>query len=363
MQTTLTHNRFVGMFAFVLGASVLWGVISPDSPPPGAPVVEEVQVALLPSFLDVLESPGPNTRGRVWQPWHLDKARSIGHAQGVGDASATMVDPNGHLFVLDRDDGLVKKFDPSYRVDVTYGDGVDHTPTSFAVGPMGEVWTSDPNDRIRLFDTSGDIASSWPRRSRGLEIALLGDRLIVFTAPTPDNLKRDGLFTAHTLNGERVRGFGFLFEEQERNWIAGVGRIMPDDDGEYFLYVAQYGGLLARFDVNGKLDYAVRTVDSHLSLPTVEHLEGGATRLANGPVVALNVDGYDGRLYVLTRLTSNAGVERFVVDVYNESDGSYLYTHEAPEPCSRITVSGESVYTSGRGGLTEWRFSKAADPS
>ena len=353
---TLTHRRFVSMFAFVLGVSIVWGILSPDPPPSGPAVLEEIQVALHSSIVDALTSTTPVSAGRIWRPWRLKRVRSIGAPEGLSGPREMKLGPDNSLYVLDRNDGLVKRFDASYNLTTSYGENAGAVlPTTFVLGPDGGVWTSDPNDRITLFKSDGNLAESWPREARGLEMVLLADRLVVFTSPTPDNLKPDGLFTSYMLNGEKIGSFGFLLEEQERNWIAALGRIVSDDDGEHLFYVAQYGGLLARFDSEGELDYVVRTVDSHLQLPTVERLDGGAIRLAARSVLALNVDIDGERVYVLTRLTSSFGVEHVVVDVYSRLDGAYLHTYEAPESCSHILVVGERVYTSGPDGLTEWR--------
>ena len=358
---TVTHNRFLGMFAFLFAASVVWGVVSPDTPASGAVVLERVQVALHSSVHDAMARMTSGTPGgRVWRPWLLERVTSTGSRLGVHDPRALAIGADDGLFVLDRG-GLVKKFDSSYNLTQSYGGGDGLTvPTTFAVDAHGKVWTSDPNDRIRSFDRDGNVRDIWPREARGLEIALLKDRLVVFTSPTPDNRKHDGLFTSYTLNGEKIGSFGFLLAEQERNWIAAVGLIVPDDDGEHFFYIAQYGGLLARFTAEGKLDYATRTVDRHLPMPTVERLAGGAIRLAPGAVTSVGITLDGDRLYVLGRLTTSFGTERVVVDVYNGVDGSYLYTYRAPEFCSRILIAGGRVYTSGRGSLTEWRHTTTA---
>ena len=340
----LTTTRATAMLVVILGVSVLWGHFAPESDP-------GVVSALRPAFVSSLAPAPQAARTRRFVPWSFTQRLTLGGDHGLHSPIGLRLGPRGNPFVLDRGDGAVKAYrrDGS-RLAVYRGRGDAGYPTDFAVGDRGGVWTTDPNGRIVAFGEDGAIAALWPPQLRGVQVAAIGDRVVVMQGPAPDTL----FSTFGRFGDPRHASFGRLLENQRDAWLALVGEMATDRSTDSLYYAPNYAGLLARFDATGDVEYAVQTIDA-VAPPNIEVNEAGGVALPTDlshRLIDLGVDAR--RVYLLVRSWSAWGVESSFVDFYAKPDGSYLYSMEPPVGANGILFHDNEAYVSAGSTVTAW---------
>ncbi len=329
----------------------------------------EVQPALR------LQPQSQKKHARSWQERSFVKTMVIAPAAGVRLARPVSLkeDRSGDVLVLDWSDASVRRFSPSGRPGVSYHlppGTAGGNPEDFDVDAAGNVWICYHDaGTVASFEPGGRLRKTWHLASNPHRVIFAGSAgsagsageggLVVFAA----DAGRD-LFARYSAQGELVGGFGRLLAGGSQDLLTLDGDVARDgrDDAGGFVYAAAHTGLLASYTLNGEPRFLVRTIDP-VALPKIVAASGGSQKIAPGsPLAALTVSVSGGLIHVLADLPSLQGGSSRAFDVYDNRDGSYLYSVHTPEPTAFALVAGDRVYTIRDDVVTRWRMLGPGSP-
>ncbi|MCI0693962.1 hypothetical protein L0337_18395 [candidate division KSB1 bacterium] len=161
------------------------------------------------------------------------------------------------------------------------------------------------------------------------------------------------LFEICKTSGERIDAFGRIIEDQQKNFLALDGSIAKSSS-DSFIYVPFHAGLILSYTLDKQLRFYVQMIDPK-PLPKIIKSATGRThvdRKASYASLSTNTTGNE--LFILSEDESKGDKGR-VIDVYSNETGSYLYSMSVPEPCNRVFVTKDYVYTLSWTGLSKWQ--------
>jgi len=204
--------------------------------------------ALLSFALLLLSSPivvyaQPDSTQEVYE--YVMQWGSLGSGDGQFDLPAgSCFDPSGYLYVCDRSNNRIQKFDRNGNFILKWGSfgrdrGQFDEPMWITSDRSGHVYVNDAfNDRIQVFDSQGNFIRMWADSVDGISFAPSGK---LYVARPPDSLA-----VVDTL-GNYIRSWG---NGDPWWWPAGVAV----DDSEH-IYVSQLGNVdsnyIQKFDSLG----------------------------------------------------------------------------------------------------------------
>jgi DNA-binding beta-propeller fold protein YncE len=260
-----------------------------------APVLEgetsgigEAQLAFNPTGTQLWALPGPNTL-RAYDPDDLGlgalvtacpSGTAVGQCQMEGNPSTLSVDAEGKVWIADRANDRIQRFDPNGLNPVAYGSSgggdLGFVRPLAAVADGGSLWVTDVSGRVRRFDR-GTLAL---QRTFGgpSGTGLRGPKVAL--APGGEILQFDGgagLIRRSTANGTTLATFGQLGPAQGQT-IRGAA--IATDAGGNLLVLDQDGVRLQKLTPSGGLAWALGP------LP-----DGDPDRLQNGLGVAAGPGG------------------------------------------------------------------------
>ena len=270
------------------------------------------------------------------------------------------VDARGHVYVADLGDVKIKELSPDGQPVTVYGEGKGQGPgelnflNDFEVTSVGELWVSDKkNARVSVFEPSGRLSRTV--RSGDLRFPYrltLGPKMEAFVSL--ETIVSEDLFGVYDEQGRLLRRFGHLIEDQKWHSLALDGWLESDGEGG-FVYAGLYTGILARYGLDGRQRFLVRTIDSR-PLPKIFRAGRSMWVDPEAPLstATLSVTGTQ----VHSFSSEGEGVfRRRLIDTYRKEDGSYLYSRPVPEPCTWLIQRGEHIYTVGEDmAVSKWEM-------
>lgn len=259
------------------------------------------------------------------------------------------------LYVLDWRDRSVKRLSLSGEVIAVARMESDDLlpeaqPSHFDVSPNGELYIAYRDlGAVRVFSADGTFLRSVSLPKTPHRVAALSDSEFVVMTGEPDRF----LFHRFSVDGRLLSSFGRLVQGVQRplpldGWIASDGR-------GGIVFASFHSGMLARFDAtDGSQKFLVEAVRRG-PLPSVMVAPSGRRRVKPGSPfysLAVNVDG--DRIYVLSDKDRFYG--RGALDVYDVSDGTYLWSTQPPEPMSHAFVRGGLLFGGSSKRLGVWRL-------
>lgn len=270
------------------------------------------------------------------------------------------VDKEGSFYALDTGDQHVKKFSAAGKYERLFGAGQGEGPGEFkglidlVVDPAGKLWMLDIlRRRLNRFDADGVLETSFPVATKGMP-----KRFVLHPDNTPIVMTHGGsqyLFHRFYRDGEVLQSFGELIKDQTSMFIALDGFMRAGKEG--FIYAPNRAGHLLRFDFDGNLRYAIKTMDD-IPYPKVELKYKDGQLWAFKPVPLrrfatgdLSVLGEEIFCYSFEASTAN---ER-VIDVYRYADGAYQYSFKLSFKFDFFEITEEYFITIARSGaVTIW---------
>lgn len=307
---------------------------------------------------------------RRWVEVELEEVFSLseGEEYFLYNAWRVRVDSTGHIYVLDRADRRVKKFDQDGDFVMSMGGGRGRGPGEFlwpfdfTVAPDGEVWVIDSHRRnVTLFSPDGGLVESFNVNTVSFpnSVAFMGAGSSVVLAYGPPFRS---VFRTWSRDGTQREQFGTLLRNQTKTFSALSGTIRRSPGG--FLFAPNRASELLRFAADSTLRYAVETMDE-VPYPKVGVQEGdggGGTRLI--PVRRFSTRDLavaNGKIYCYSVPASTSS--KRIIDVYRYSDGQYRYSFEVSGYFQGFEVDDDSFITLGpKGGVTVSQMERTTFP-
>lgn len=260
------------------------------------------------------------------------------------------------IYIFDYGDLALKKFSLyDGTIIQKYGKGRGQSPgefgnpTDFLVTEEGLVWIADPvNTTISVFNADGSLSRIIRTLTRPYRLLLYGAEDMIIMPEAGEYL-----FEIYKTSGERIDAFGKIIEAQEKNIVALDGSIVKSSsDG--FIYVPVYTGLILSYTIDKQLRFYVQMTDP-IPLPKVIKSAAGRTYVdRKAPYASLSLNTTENELFML-REDDPREDKKGNIDVYSNETGFYLYSMLVPEPCSRIFVTKDYVYTLNGAGVSKWQ--------
>ena len=272
---------------------------------------------------------------------------------------------DGHVYVLDSAQRLIRKFSPQGDLVGTLpdpearaqGQADLYGPTGLALTPAGEVWVCDADDvAVKVFDAAGQLRQTYRLEASALRVLAVEDGGFVVNG-------RDsslGTFARYDAGGNLVRAFGRLVEDPFQDalvldgWIAGSAGT--------FVFAALHVGYLASYTTAGNLRFFVETIDRTPLPNLIVDVTDRDVRWIDpeAPRVAYSVLTEGDRIHVLTRTRSGKGAGG-VLDTYRHEDGAYMHSIEMPEEAIRAHRMGPFLYTLREDRVVRWQLAPSPD--
>lgn len=284
---------------------------------------------------------------RIWEEVDSKLKRSISlERRGIFRPLDVKSDDEGDIYVYDYSTPDIVKFLSSGQLTTRFGMGRGKgpgqlmSPTGFCLDNNGNVWVADPaNFMITEFSGDGKLVSTFRPKSMPLRIGALRNGDVAVAGVNATNL------IAVYRNGQLIKDFGHVFEQQEKYGFAFDGLLATDSQGNLY-YTFTRTGLLLSYHENGSLRFLVKTIDA-TPLPklTVSEVNGGISMRFTDPssFTALSVSVDNGRVYILNYQGAK-GLSGMPLDIYNSADGNYICTVMTPGKFLACAVRGNMMY-------------------
>lgn len=271
---------------------------------------------------------------RIWKEVMVDTVFSISTHQGkpILNPGRVKVDYMGRIYVLDLAEAAILKFSETGEYLTRYGKGkgrgpgeLQH-PVDYSVSSNGDVFVADANSAlVTIFSENGNVKATV--RVQGIPnriVQLDKDQFVISQIS-----KGGGLFDRFSNSGRHISSFGKFFEDQEyyglpinitftssNNKLIGAfersGQLFCfKDDSLIFFRESIEGFSMPKFEVR---QYSERDKKTTVIMPSSENIHAYRE---------LSVSGSS--IFVLAQDASKK-LGKIVVDVYNETDGTYLFS-------------------------------------
>ncbi len=259
-------------------------------------------------------------------------------------------DHKDNIYILDFDDRRVKKFSKEGRYVQTIGFGRGQgpgefsNPTDFDIGPNGSVWVCDPvNGYITVFNESGAVEKTIRlAKETPLRIAVKKNGYFVVRAAQIGEY----LFSAYGREGNLVRRFGNLFENQARIEVALDG-MWTKDATDYFVFVFYRVGAFVVYHAQSlSTEVYAQTINSK-GFPSILTIQRGDTRITrldkNAPYTTLSASIVGEEIHLL--VGNDGESNKSVIDAYDLRSGMYRKSYSIPSDVSFAHITHHRVYT------------------
>lgn len=245
------------------------------------------------------------------------------------------------IFLIDIENGYTIR---------TIGDGQGKgprefvNPTSLGFDINGNIWIADPKQaRISQFSINDELISILNMEQVSpFRIAVRqADLIVLATTSTPG-----GFFHQLNFEGIPIKVFDQLNNKTARTSLLYEGEITEQSEEIY--YALRHASIIRKYDANLDLLYSRQTLDV-ITTPKIESVSlpilGDAVghRVAqDSEVAALDITASPDKLYILYSGTKYHAY--FNIDVYNTTQGDYLYSYQLDHPASELQLMGNTVW-------------------
>lgn len=283
---------------------------------------------------------------REWPEVGLETVTVIGakEEQMLYRATSIAGTVYGESYISDYSDLVVKHFDAAGNLVQTYGHGGGEGPGEFG-NPMPPSIDADGN--VVVPDAGRRSVTKFGSEGEVLETSRLDFPLFRMTFTDEGHYyfmlssaaRGDHMFGSTQGLGQPLQTFGK--SDLESLGLGGEITTVGDD----LIYSPTYFRFIARFSPSGDVVYAWETMDQ-VEPPTFETLEAlgmVGLRFKSRTPAKYILAYFDGRLYMESRVLS-AERESTVIDVFDATDGSYIYPFDIPNRWSDIDIAGNCLF-------------------
>ena len=268
----------------------------------------------------------------------------------------------GFFYVLDYKDSRVKQYSSSGQLYASYGNDESAGPgdafqaIDFMLAPDGKIWITDQrNPRLFQYSSVGVRVNTVKLDSKGFRLARLAEGRI---ALLPYDAKENLLLILDTHGKIRKRAVP-IAKQQEKVYMSLFGELESDPNGESVILTSHYGGLIVRFDADGAIIYARRTINPP-PFPIVRKRVSRGLTVKNilRDDVKENSRGNsitENEIHLLWSSRLIEGQKSIYIDVYDLQTGDYRYSYRAPSYARDIIVTGDLLYTAQDSTVTLWQ--------
>ncbi|MGB9774920.1 MAG: 6-bladed beta-propeller, partial [Bacteroidota bacterium] len=222
--------------------------------------IQDAQVTELALLVEPREQ---RTRERIWKAVDFDLKRKISlEDERVFRPTTVKSDGKGDIYILDFSAPDIVRFSSSGQFSMRFGMGKGKgpgeliNPTDFCIDNRGNVFVVDPvNYMITKFSGEGKVVSTFRPKSMPQRVGALPDGDVAVVSAIGTNL------VAIYRNGQLVREFGHLSEQQQRYALAFDGYLTTDSEGNLY-YAFTRAGLLISYSKIGSRIFFVKTIDA-----------------------------------------------------------------------------------------------------
>jgi hypothetical protein len=274
-----------------------------------------------------------SARKRNWREVIIDTVFSISTYQGkpILNPGLIKVDSKGRIYVLDLAETAILKFSETGEYLARYGKGKGrgpgefHHPVDYSVSPTGDVFVIDAKSAfITVFRENGNVRRTVRVQGIPNRIVHLGKDQFVIS-----QIGRGDFFERFSNEGRPISLFGRFFQDQE-NYVLPINIILTSSNSR----------LIGAFEWSGHLfcfkdDTLVFFRESIDGLPmqkfeVVQQSEGDKKTIIVRPS-SQNIHAYrelsvsESSIFLLAQDVSKK-LGKVVIDVYDENDGTYLFS-------------------------------------
>jgi len=281
---------------------------------------------------------------------------SIGFAQGLEGPAYSHICHEDKLVVLDAIRYAVQEISPAGRINgsvaLTPAILLQSSMPLTAIAPQedGTTWICNPNGSVVGFLRDGRVQRTLPHDVKAMRLDVSKDRLIVTL------VNSNQLFAIYTTNGQIVKKFGEFLENQNQMPLLVDGWLTVDELQQSFFFAPRYAGFLASYGLDGTQRFLVQTMDAS-PLPRFRLNEKGALLFPSLSKKVSYLASREGKLYVLMNQQGSSldDKQNSSLDIYDSSDGSYLFSTILPGHYTEIAMGSNTVYTLGANGIDVWK--------
>lgn len=260
------------------------------------------------------------------------------------------VSPDEHVFAVDQTNGIFE-YSPNGGFHGAFKKSSE--PKIQSVTDL--VLTTR---RISIADLIGKAIHTYDRENGAWKTLNLNDEPYRLEPTGRDSffVMRIGnsmLFDEIESSGEKLGSFGVLLQDQGWTSLALDGFIARS--GVRMIYCAKYLGILASYETDRRLGWAVGTIaPPDKALIAYSSTTRSVQRPSLPACESLSADGAS--FGVLTRRINGLGVSSYL-DLYREADGAYYKSLQLPAVGSRwssVAIGNEYLFAANGLGLYSW---------
>ncbi len=234
--------------------------------------------------------------------------------------SSVKCDRNGYIYILDYSVPEVIKLAENGEIISKFGKGKGKgpgeliNPTDYSIDLSGNVFIADPvNGEVIKYNKKGEVIDLFRPLNSPFRITVFNDSSLALMSNTSHKL-----FHIY-LQKKELSAFGEICSEQEKNSIVLDGLITSDSKSNLY-YTSNRGSLLLSYDIKGKLNFAVRTVDNTSILPKLIILNNGVMKLPH-TFTSLGISVGEA-IYILHSASAKDSNQTYI-DIYKTNNGQY----------------------------------------
>lgn len=260
---------------------------------------------------------------------------------------------NNYLYIGDYSNMSFKRFTLDGNYVDQFGKGKGRGPGEFIVGT--DFTVSDDNffyvidirkKELMKFDNSTTeyITSSTVDFDASRITSSAGNIII-------QGLMQENIFKIMDEQGNLVREFGTIIDDQLINSLSLSGRIEAFNNNGEFIYVPRRASYIFFYDDNGDKLRTIHTID-RIAFERSNKSKVGDRRMVRAPqskVQTEDIDIHDNKIY-LSQLTiqEDSSLPKSFLDVYELNTGKYLHSVKLPVVNGDVVVSDSRLYLQSR---------------
>lgn len=290
------------------------------------------------------------TDERVWENIIVQEFRTI---EQFGNDAITMVtqieiSDDGILYVLDFPQKIIARISSKGEFLRTIGKGEGdgpgefRQPIDFAVTGHGYLYVADASQKsVTTFNPAGEVVDFIRLDEIPHRIAVKDNVYMIMRAGIGE------FFYFYNDNWDIINRGGMFLKEQKELPIPLDILIQQHDESFFVLF--NNAGYLVCYDTSGALRYYRKTIDD-VPFPDLQIRTIGESRRISlapeAPMVHTDMNISSDNIYIVSAYASQRMEGNYVIDVYNQNNGDYLYSFTFPEYDDTYGIVAAKVWNS-----------------